>query len=132
MAGPKRSAEDIDAALERERTYKQQKTGLSTQAHPEPDWATSIKNAQGDSEWKKDRKKSLFTTPGMWQYTTGDKPTRTWVERHAQPTLEEGAGALNLNAPAFEAKRGDRKISHAYHELWLSDHVQEFIDTIDK
>jgi hypothetical protein len=132
MAGPKRAAEDIDAALERDRAYKQQKTGLPTQAYPETDWATSARNAQGDPEWKEDKNKSFFTTPGMWQYTTGDKPTRTWVERNAQPTLEEGAGSLNLNAPVFQAEKGDREIYHAYHELWVSDHVQEFINTIDK
>lgn len=128
MAGPKRIAEDIDAAIERERTFKQQKTGLPTQADPEGDWLTSTKT-QGVEE---DQRETIHTTTGMWQYTSGDKPTRTWVDRRSQSTLEEGTGALNLDAHTFEAESCDGEISHAYHELWVGGRQEEFVEAIIK
>ncbi|TVY73152.1 hypothetical protein LSUE1_G006799 [Lachnellula suecica] len=135
MAGPKRAADDIDidsdAALETQRRRKEQKTGDATPgAHPEPIASASPQDTELGAVWKANNTDSLTEIRGMWQYTTGEKPTRTWIDRTAEPSLEEETGALNLNQKVFAAETGDKEISDAYQNLWVKGDSQAFIDTI--
>lgn len=129
MAIPKRAADNIDTALERESNFDLQNNGLSLWTDSTVDWAASYQNTKTGSTWNDDKQNSFLRSPGMWEYTTGDKPTRIWIDRHEQPRLEESPTS-DLNRVVFDAEQGDREISRAYHDLCTSGRLKAFIHTI--
>jgi hypothetical protein len=124
MAGPKRTAHDIDTNLKKEPLRKSPRKRLV--------FATRDRNPSSERApaRKAGKAKSLLKAPGMWQYSTGDKPTRTWIENNGVSGSEEETNGTNSRV--FPAEKGGGAISYAYHTLWVAGHHQAFIDNIYK
>jgi len=122
MAGPKRAAHDIDTSMKREPLRKSPRKGLIFAARNRD---TSSERAPAR---KAGKAKSLPKAPGMWQYSPGDKPTRTWNEKKGDSKSEEETSGADSRV--FPAEKGDGPISYAYHTLWVAGHHQAFIDNI--
>jgi len=125
MGRPKRRAahdtDDTDTALKRERQRKSPRKARL----PARDRNISSERAPA---WKAGEASSLVKAPGMWRYSTGDKPTRTWIEKNG---VSVSAGETNgTSSHVFPAENGDGPISYAYHFLWAAGHHQAFIGSI--